>query len=344
MYKKLSLGLAAVLLTVLLALSGCGGGSDQKNSGSSKPSEKPQSGDQTLGPVKVTLVGGSVGGTWAALGEGIGEAIRRTAPNSSFGYQPGQDGANVVTVMSGQAELGINYVVLAKAAYEGREPYQQKFENLRAICQVAPLTFQFLATEKSGIKSFQDLKKRPAIIGVNTKNGTMELAARTILEEHGVTYQDIEKAGGKVLYLASGPILDMMKDGRADGRTTIANLPEAKITDASMMTKMVIIPPDKDALERTISKLGVSPSKVPKGTYSFVNEDVPSFEVPIMILCSKDLPEKTAYTVTRAIVEQLPYLKTVYAGMADDTPESICKTPILLHPGAEKYYRDKGLL
>lgn len=185
---------------------------------------------------------------------------------------------------------------------EGKEPYQQKYQNLRAVCQFAPLTFQLLVTEKSGIKSYQEMKSRPVIIGVNTKNGTMELAARTMLEEHGVTYQDIEKAGGKVLYLASGPILDMMKDGRADARTTIANLPEAKISDAAMITKMAIVPSDPEALKRVAAKLGVYSRTIPKGTYPFVKEDIPSFEVPIIILCSRDLPEKTAYTVTRAIV------------------------------------------
>lgn len=332
---------------MLFILAGCGGGTPKKAADSTtKKTEQSTvpAGQGTLPPVKVTLVGGSVGGSWSAVGEGIGEAIRRVAPNSSFGYQPGQDGANAVTVATGQAEAGLVFATMAKAAYEGTTPYQQKYENLRAIGQFAPYTYYILATEKSGIKTYADMKKRPVIIGVNTKDSTMELCVRTMLQEHGITYQDIEKAGGKVLYLASGPILDMMKDGRADARGGAGGIPEAKVTEAALTTGLVMVQPDPEALKRAINKLGVTPNVIPKGTYSFMKEDLPSFDINTVLICTKDLPDQVAYTMAKALIEQLPYLKTVHASLKNDTPQTIIKAPIPLHPGAEKYYREKGLL
>jgi TRAP-type uncharacterized transport system substrate-binding protein len=54
---------------------------------------------------KITLVGGSVGGAWSAIGNAIGETIRREAPGSSFGYEPGREAANIQLVSQGKVEL-----------------------------------------------------------------------------------------------------------------------------------------------------------------------------------------------------------------------------------------------
>ncbi len=345
--KKLSIFLACLVLIQLLMFGCSGNGSSGAgNTGSSsKGQQKDTSSGKGLPPVKITLAGGSVGGSWAAIGEGIGEAIRRVAPGSAFGYQPGQDGANAITVNTGQTELGFLFSVMAKAAYEGNEPYKQKISDLRAIGTMGPLTYQMIVSEKSGIKTYADLKTKPVTLAVNTRDGTMELASRIVLEEHGITYEDIEKRGGIVLYLPSGNALDLIKDGRADGRTGITNAPEAKVNEAAATTKLVLVQPDPAAIERSIKRLGVTPKLIKNGTYPFQTADIPSFDVPITIVASKTLPDQVAYTVAKALVEQLPYLKTVVPKqLANDTPKSIVQANIPLHPGAEKFYREKGLI
>lgn len=350
--KKLFMLLSCLAMIVLL-ITGCasnsGGSSNSsgaKTTGAQKEGQqKAASGEKGLAPIKVTLAGGSVGGSWSAIGEGIGETIRKVAPGSAFGYQPGQDGANAITVNTGQAEIGFLFSVMAKSAYEGMEPYKQKMSDLRVIGTLGPLTYQMIVTEKSGIKSYADLKTKPVTLAVNTKDSTMELVTRTVLQEHGITYQDIEKRGGKILYLPSGSALDMMKDGRVDGRTGITNAPEAKVSEAATTNKLVLVQPDPAAIERTIQKLGVHAKVIKNGTYSFQSADVPSFDVPITVVASKNLPDEVAFTVAKALVDELPYLKTIVPKqLAEDTPESIVQTSLPLHPGAEKFYREKGLI
>ena len=339
--------LALALIVGLLWLSGCGSNSTPSSAPANVGSAQQlaASADKKLAPVKVTLAGGSVGGSWSAIGEAIGEAIRKVAPGSSYGYQPGQDGANAITVASGQTELGFVFSVMAKAAYDGTPPYKQKLPDLRAIGTFGPLIYQTIATEKSGIKTYNDMKNRPVILCVNTKDSTQETMARALLQEHGITYADIEKNGGKVLYLSSSAALDLMKNGRADVRIGMEIAPEAKLAEAATTTKMVMVQPEAAAIKNVISKFPVLPVTIKANTYAFQTADLPTFEVPVTLIASKNLPDDVAYTVTKALVEQLDYLKTVVPSqLAKDTPESIAKTSIPLHPGAEKYYKEKGLL
>lgn len=335
------------LVFILFGAAGCGGGKtpgEKENKAPSADKTTASTGQGGLAPIKVTLVGGAVGGNWSAVGEGIGEAIRRVAPNSAFGYQPGQDGANAVTVGTGKAELGFLFPPTLRLALEGAPPFQQKISNLRAIGQFGAYTFGIFATESSGLKAIADIKKKPVVIGVGTKDGAMEICVREVLAAHGITYQDIEKAGGKVLYLSVGPTLDMMKNGKADAVGSVFGLPEAKVTEAAVTTKMVLLKPDPEALKKVADKLGLMMSKVPKDTYTFQKEDVPAFDMYTVLVCREDLPEQAAYTVAKALIDQLSYLKTVHPSLANDKPETIVKTPIPLHPGAEKYYKEKGLL
>lgn len=330
--------LAVVLILALTAVTGCGNKGPAKETGkSAAEAGKP------LAPIKVTLAGGAVGGLWAASGEGIGEAIRRVAPNSSFGYQPGQDGANALTVSSGKAEMGFLYAPMAKFAVEGAGPYKQKVD-IKAIASFGALTYGILANGKSGLKNISDMKNKPVIIGVMTKDSSMDLINRTVLQEHGISYESIEKSGGKVLYLPVGPTLDMMKDGRADAALTMYAIPEAKVVESALTTNLTFLKPDPDAIKKSAEKLGLPLSKIPKDTYTFHKEDIISFDVPAVLVCRSDLPDQVAYTVTKAMVEQLPYLQQVSRAFVKDTPQSMATAPMKLHPGAEKYYREKGII
>ena len=341
MNKKLSTLLGCGLISLLLFSNGCGASAPAANSSSAGPTAA----EKKIAPVKVTLAGGSVGGSWSAIGEAIGETIRRVAPGSSFGYQPGQDGANAITVISGQAELGFLFSTMAKAAYEGTAPYKEKMPDLRAIGTFGPLIYQTIATEKSGIKTYADMKNKPIVLVVNTKDSTQEVMSRAVLEEHGLSYEDIIKNGGQVQFLPSNAGLDLMKNGRADVRIGMQVAPEAKVAETATTTKLVLVQSDAEAIKNIIAKYPVKAVTIPKNAYTFQTADNPTFEVPLTVVVSKNLSDDIAYTVAKAIIEQFDYLKSVVPGQLEkDTAQSITKNGIPLHPGAEKYYKEKGLL
>ena len=83
------------------------------------------------GERKVTLVGGSVGGAWSAIGNAIGETIRRETPGASFGYEPGREAANIQLVAQGKVELGIAHAQLVKRAQSGEEPFRAQLHLYR---------------------------------------------------------------------------------------------------------------------------------------------------------------------------------------------------------------------
>ena len=66
--------------------------------------------------LKLTMAGGSVGGAWSAIGNAIGETIRRESPGAAFSYEPGRDAANVQLVATGRVQLGIAHTQMALRA------------------------------------------------------------------------------------------------------------------------------------------------------------------------------------------------------------------------------------
>ena len=89
---------------------------------------------QAAETVDLAISGGSIGGAWAAIGEGVGEVVRRSYPGSNTAYEVGQEAANLMLVSRGKVQLGIAHAQFIKMASEGKPPFKAKLDNLRALC------------------------------------------------------------------------------------------------------------------------------------------------------------------------------------------------------------------
>ena len=83
--------------------------------------------------LRLTLAGGSVGGAWSAIGNAIGEAIRREHPGTAFSYEPGRDAANVTLVSQGRVQLGIAHAQIALRAIKGEAPFDRAMPDIRGV-------------------------------------------------------------------------------------------------------------------------------------------------------------------------------------------------------------------
>ena len=304
---------------------------------------------QTPKPLKITLAGYSVGGSSTVVAEAIGEAIKRTVPGSAFTFEPGQSGANEVVVATGKTELGFSHHYTTKAAMAGKEFFKRAYPNLRAITYMHDTYSTWVFRKDTGLTSVEQIKERkfPVIAGVNTKNSLMEIQARFGLEAYGISYEDIEKWGGKIHYITSVALFDLIRNNRANAYLMCMTPPFAGLNELSINIDLVWLPMSDDAIQSVAKKMGGGKKVfVPQKWYPrFLTKDVPTLAVPNILITRAEVPEETIYWITKAIYGNLDYLHKASVQLSQMTKETMARElgGVPLHPGAEKFYREAGV-
>lgn len=295
----------------------------------------------------VTILGGSPGGEWSAVAEGFGEAIRRGCPGAQVTVQPGKDGPNAVRVSSREVDLAISNAVTAYLAYHGREPYDSAYSNLRVVARTNPRSsFHFLIKD-IGINTIEELKQKkyPLRISMNAKGSTFEVAGRFVLNAYGISYQDIERWGGKVHFLNFKEAFELMDNGQLDAVTGFPPYPASYFVEASLKHKLKLLPLNQEVMAQASEKLGTRPGEIPAGAYSFQKEAIPTIMSGDIFITAAEQPEDKIYTIVKALYTNFDYFKSVHASMQDLKPEDLPKgINIPLHQGAERFYKEMGYI
>ena len=292
---------------------------------------------------------GGTGGTYYPLGGLLAQALTERVPDVVVTGQAGNASvANCNLIKAHQIESAFVQNNVAYSAYEGKDQFAGKpVKNLRGIASLYPETIQIVARADSGIKSLKDIKGKKLIPG-DRGSGT-EVDTLNVLASHGLTYKDF--AG--VDWLGFSGASQRLQDKQADVTFTTAGWPTAAITELAMSTDIVLVPID-EAMIKKITKTHTFYSKVviPKGTYKGQAKDVATITTMAQWVVDAQVPEDLVYNLTKALWEKSVggqsgadvmakvhakgkdvQLKTALSGMA-----------IPLHPGAAKYYKEKGLI
>ena len=302
---------------------------------------------------KLTLSGASPGGLWSLLGEGMSNALAKAFPGSSLTYQTSGGGlANIALVTRGKVEMGLAHNVEIKAALRGAEPFKQPIKNLTALAYLynwAPMQYIIRKdfAEKYGIKTIQDIKeKKPPIkVAVNTRGNMVEAMNREIFEASGFTYQDIENWGGQVVFAASKEMANLMRDRRIDMFGNGVFAPHSSILEAANSINVTMLPLSQSVIETVSEKMGADQYVIKKSAYDFLDSDIPTVALGCMAIIQDKMSEADVYAITKALVENIDAIRNVHKSMKALTPELMASQRVIpYHPGAAKFYREKGLL
>lgn len=302
---------------------------------------------------KLTVSGASPDGLWSMLGAGIDSALRTSVPGSVATYQTSGGGlANVAIVSRGQAELGIVHNIELKAAVEGAEPFSEPVSNLRAIAVLynwAPMQMVLTKSfaEEQGISSLADVveKKAPVRIAVNQRGNMVEAVNREIFAAYGATWEDIESWGGQVVYAPGGEMANLFNDRRIDMGGNGVFVPDRRFVQVAQNMDLVMLPLDDEVIQTVAAKTGADPYVIEPGGYEWQTEAVPTVALSAVLVASEDMPEDVAYDLTRALVNEIDKVREVHKAMgALDTALMPSLKVIPYHPGAERYYREAGLM
>ncbi|MBR3118877.1 TAXI family TRAP transporter solute-binding subunit [Oceanobacillus profundus] len=295
-----------------------------------------------------TIVGGRVGGAWSVFAEGIAESIRREHEGAIITVEPGGIVENPLTVATGTVPYGLSYAMTSYAAYSGDEPYDQPYEDIRSVSVVIPANYyQFIVAADVYYDSFEEMikQKAPIRLAVDQKGAAGEIITRNILEAYGISYGDIISWGGSIDYLSGSKTFEMMADNRIDASGDAVSAPSSDIIEASTLMRLKMLELNGKVIERVSEKLGMDAGTINATAYPFLEEDVATVSTPAILIAHKDVPEEDVYQMTKAIYENFDYLRTVHKefnSLSEDNMMKVGNVP--LHPGAEKFFREKGML
>src|SRR6185437_913789 len=288
----------------------------------------------------VNVLTGGTSGVYYPLGVAIGKIFSDKLPNVKTQVQATKASVeNLILLQQGRGEIAFALGDSLKAAWEGDEDagFKAKLDKLRTVGAIYPNYIHIVATADSGIKTLLDLKHKSLSVGA-PKSGT-ELNSRAILAAAGLSYKDL----GKVEYLPFAESVDLMKNRQLDATLQSAGLGVASLKDLSTSIDIAVVAVPKDV----VGKIGPPFTSVliPANTYTGQEKDVPTAAVINYLVTSTAVSDDLAYQMTKLIFESLPELANAHAAGKDIKLESAASgSPIPLHPGAIRYYKEKGLV
>lgn len=292
-------------------------------------------------PAFINILTGGTSGVYYPLGVALSQIYSENIPSVRTSVQATKASVeNLNLLQAGRGELAFALGDSVADARLGVEEagFKAPMTRLRAIGGAYPNYIQIVASQASGIKTLADLKGKSISVGA-PKSGT-ELNARAIFKAAGLTYQDM----GKVQYLPYAESVELIKNRQLDATLQSSGLGMAAIRDlASVMPlNYVSIPVE---VVSGIGNPAYQSGVIPANTYDGQVEDIPTVAITNILVTHEEVPEETAYQMTRLIYENLPRLSNAHSAANDITLQDAPRhLPIPLHPGAERYYREKGLL
>jgi uncharacterized protein len=261
---------------------------------------------------------------------------------------------NPILVERGEASVAISQAATAVWAYHGTGAVYQgrRCENIRAIAgglnsvwMTALLSEDYIARTGNDTLEKALTSKRPARVVMKPAGSVVPVVADMLFESLGITRRDLIARGGDVIQVATNQIPTLLRDGRADLYIESSIRGHPTVTEVTTTVPMRFIDLPDSVLDR-LRGPGVKAVPMPQW---FKGQDGPTNAVDMgtVLIVHKDMPDELAYLITKILCEQKDEMVRAHKAWADFKPEQGSKldnTGIPLHPGAQRYFAEKGWL
>jgi TRAP transporter TAXI family solute receptor len=289
----------------------------------------------------INVLTGGTSGVYYPLGVSLSQIYAKAMPGAKTAVQATKASAeNLNLLQAGRGEIAFTLGDALSDAWKGDEEagFKTPLKKLRGVAAIYPNYIHLVASADSGIRSLADLKGKRVAVGA-PKSGT-ELNARAILKGAGMSYKDL----GKVEYLPFGESVELMKNRQLDATLISAGLGVAAVRDLATAVKIVIVPIPAEVIAK-IGDPAYQAATIPANTYNGQTEAAATVAIPNFLVTHEGVPADTVYAMTKAMFDNLDQMVAAHAAAKAIKRENALEgMPLPLHPGAEKYYREVGLI
>jgi len=292
-------------------------------------------------PTFINVLTGGTSGVYYPIGVALSQLYSNGIEGSKTSVQATKASVeNLNLLQAGRGELAFALGDSVADAWNGVEDagFKAPLKKLRAIAGTYPNYIQIVASKESGITTLADLKGKRISVGA-PKSGT-ELNARAIFKAAGLSYEDM----GKVEFLPYAESVELIKNRQLDATLQSSGLGMAAIRDlaATLPITFVAIPAEITA---KIDNAAYQAASIPAGTYDGQDSDVPTVAITNILVSHDGVSDEVAYQMTKLMFDNLERLGNAHSAAKDIKLEGAAKgLPIPLHPGAERFYKEAGVL
>lgn len=322
------------MLAMVLFLAACGG--DEETDDGADGADGGTDGGEM--PELISMLTGGTSGTYYPLGGEMATIIKNETGIQTDALSSNASADNVIALQEEEAELAFVQTDVVAFASEGTNAFDgNPVDNVLAIGALYPETVQIVTTMDTGINSVEDLEGKTVSVGA-PGSGTY-INAEQILEIHGMTMDDIDAQ-----HLDFGESTGGIQDGNIHAAFITAGWPTGAIEGLGATTDVSIVPIEQDKIDEIVAKYPYySEDTIPGGEYSGIDDDIKTVAVGAMLAVTDSLSEDAVYEITKAIYENASTI-THSKGEFITKEAGVSGIGIDFHPGAEKYFKEVGVL
>ena len=291
----------------------------------------------------ISIGTGGVTGVYYPTGGAICRLVNKKRKDTGIRCSAESTGGsiyNINTVRAGELEFGVAQSDWQYHAYNGTSKFKDKgpFKKLRAVFSVHPEPVTVIASDASGVKNITDLKGKRLNIG-NPGSGTR--GTWEVLEEAlGWKRSDLKLAAE----MKSAETGQAVCDGKIDAYFWLVGHPSALTQESLATCPAHLVNVTGPAIDKLVKENSYyRTAKIPAGMYNN-KKDINTFGVGATFVTNADVPDDVVYTVVKAVFDNFDQFKKLHPAFANLDPKEMIKDSLSapLHPGAVKYYKEKG--
>ena len=294
----------------------------------------------------ITIGTGGVTGVYYPTGGAICRLVNKDRKEHGVRCSVESTGGSVYntrTIREGELDFGVVQSDVQSAAMEGVRAFEndEPYADLRAVFSVHPEPMHVMVRADSGINSVSDMKGKRVNIG-NPGSGTRVLAG-VLMDAAGVTPDDFALAAE----LKSSEQSAALCDGKLDAAIWAAGLPNGSSMEATSTCEIKLLDLTTSGTDKVLaSNAAYAAATIPGGMYPGNDGDVASWGPKATFVTDASTPDEVVYVLVKAVFENFDDFKKLHPAFGRLTKEQMVKDGLSapLHPGAEKYYKEAGLM
>lgn len=293
--------------------------------------------------VNLSIGTGGTGGVYYPLGGGMANVLSKYVPGMAATAEvTGGSVANLQLIGTGKPYIGLSMTDAALDAYKGVDKFKDKKVELRTLAILYPNRMHVVSIEGTGVNSIKDLKGKRVSTG--SPGSATEVMAFRVIEAAGLDKdKDMRRER-----LGVAESVNAIKDKKIDAFFWVGGLPTAAVTDLAatpgVKIKMIDHAETVGPMNKKYGNLYVE-DVIPKGTYSGMAADNKQATVMNILVTHASMSDQTAYNIVKTIFEKQPELVAVHKEAENIKFENqkAAASPVPFHPGALKYFKEKGV-